>query len=54
MCLTVGEHAVPALVSALERDEQHSAVAKFIQNELDLSPEKEAFLTSKVLNSSNC
>ena len=32
---TVGEHAVCAMLSALDRDDQRPAVAKFIQHELD-------------------
>ena len=34
---TVGEHAVCAMLSAMDRDEQHAAVAKFIQHELNES-----------------
>ena len=38
------EHAVSAMPSALDGDEQHAAVAKFIQHELDESQEKVTLL----------
>ena len=44
MGLTVGEHAVSAMLTALDRDGQHAAVAKFIQHELDESREKVTLL----------
>ena len=37
---TAGEHAVRAMLSALNRNKQPAAVAKFIQHELDHSREK--------------
>ena len=44
MSSTVGEHAVCAMLSALDRDGQHAAVAKFIQHELDAAREKVTLL----------
>ena len=44
MSSTIGEHAVSAMLSALDRDGQHAAVAKFIQHELDASQERVTLL----------
>ena len=44
MCSTVGIDAVNAMMSALDRDGQHGAIAKFIQFELDKSQRKIALL----------
>ena len=44
MSSTVGEHAVCAMLSALDRDGQHAAVVKFIQHELDAAREKVTLL----------
>ena len=44
MSSTIGEHAVSATLSALDRDGQHAAVAKFIQHELDASQERVTLL----------
>ena len=44
MSSAVGKHAVCALLSALDRGEQHAAIAKFIQHEFDTSHEKAPLL----------
>ena len=44
MSSTVGEHAVSAMLSSLDRDAQHATVAKFIQHELDNAREKVTLL----------
>lgn len=44
MSSTVGEHAVCAMLFSLDSDEQHAAIVKFIQHELDASREKVTLL----------
>ena len=44
MGLTVGGDAIVAMLSGLDRDALHSAIAKFIQHELDEAKEKVALL----------
>ena len=44
MSSTVGEHAVSAMLSSLDRDAQHATIAKFIQHELDNAREKVTLL----------
>ena len=41
---TVGENAVWAMLSALNRDQQHAAIVKFMQHELDTAEEKATLL----------
>uniref|UniRef100_A0AAV1UK39 Uncharacterized protein n=1 Tax=Peronospora matthiolae TaxID=2874970 RepID=A0AAV1UK39_9STRA len=40
----MGIHAVSVMLEALNRDDQHATIAKFIQNELDAEREKVALL----------
>ena len=44
---TVGGDAVMAMLSGLDRDALHSAIAKFIQHELDEAREKVALLNQQ-------
>ena len=44
---TVGGDAVMAMLSGLDRDAPHSAIAKFIQHELDEAKEKVALLNQQ-------
>ena len=44
---TVGGDAVMAMLSGLDRDALHSAIAKFIQHELDEAKEKVALLNQQ-------
>ena len=44
MSSTVGNDAILAMLSNLDRDALHSAIAKFIQHELDEMKEKVALL----------
>ena len=44
MSSTVGELVVSTMLESLDRDQQHAAIAKFIQNELALEREKVALL----------
>ena len=44
---TVGKDAIMAILSDLERDALHSAIAKFIQHELDEAREKVALLNQQ-------
>ena len=40
MISTVGETAISAMLESLDRDQQHAAIARFIQNELVSEREK--------------
>ena len=51
---TVGKDAIMAILSGLDRDVHHSAIAKFIQHELDEAKEKKPCLTSKAPNRQRC
>ena len=44
MSSIVGENAVRAMLSALNRDQQHAAIVKFMQHELDTAREKAILL----------
>ena len=44
MSSTVGETAISAMLESLDRDQQHAAIARFIQNELVSEREKVALL----------
>ena len=44
MSSTVGETAISAMLESLDRDQQHAAIARFIQNELVAEREKVALL----------
>ena len=44
MSSTVGEIALSAMLESFDRDQQHAAIAKFIQNELVVEREKVALL----------
>ena len=44
MSSTVGEIAISAMLTSLDRDQQHAAIARFIQNELVAEREKVALL----------
>ena len=50
MSSTVGNDAILAMLSGLDRDALHSAIAKFIQHELDEAKEKEALLDQQGSN----
>ena len=44
MSSTVGDFAISAMLGSLDRDQQHAAIARFIQNELVAEKEKVALL----------
>lgn len=48
MSSIVGEHAVCAMLSSLDSDEQHAVIVKFIQQELDVYREKVILLLNKL------
>ncbi|CAI5743549.1 unnamed protein product [Hyaloperonospora brassicae] len=48
MSSTVGELVASAMLESLDRDQQHAAIAKFIQNELAIEREKVALLHQQV------
>ena len=54
MSSTVGNDAILAMLSNLDRDALHSAIAKFIQHELDEAREKVVLLNRKAPNRQNC
>ena len=47
MSSTVGSDAILAMLSGLDRDALHSAIAKFLQHELDEAKEKVALLNQQ-------
>ena len=44
MSSTVGETTITAMLESLDRDQQHAAISRFIQNELVAEREKVALL----------
>ena len=50
----MGKDAIMAILSGLDRDALHSAIAKFKQHELDEAREKVALLNQQASNRQNC
>ena len=44
MSFTVGETAISAMLESLDKDQQHAAISRFIQNDLVAEREKVALL----------